>query len=622
MRISIEAQNPTEVEPAVAAVTAVEGCDRQRYETQQITELRQIEESQRTGLLAAWEQLLASDPVGTLFQGPVWCLEWYRAYHERYQPCVLAVTYDDTLVGLVPLAVERATGELVFASGIMSDYRDVLALPQHKQTVIASLLRLYCAGGFSQPLRLGPTLPESNTAALVFAAGSEVPGAYAIPRSHPGWRWWPGGDTQSEFLKKKTIRQAIKHYERQGPVRLERIDTVEAWHEFRHEFFDQHSLRQLYAGRRPSFNSGMKQSFYDSLMLNSPGAVHVVALRVADRIIAAHYGPVHDKVLYWGAPAFDIREAQRSPGLVLLALIIQDAERLGLRGIDLTIGVEEYKRRFSSSSVTLPTVEIHCGRRRYYAQELRDRVVSGAKLLVAKTKRPDAWEQAKEHLDRVGERAQRLRELGIKESCIRVARRAVAAVGERARWLTLTATPATLQPVEPVLAAGEDCSFHTDELRDLLKWDGPSAETARALVVVVRRAPVDLRKGRTLHTLLVDGHLACWGWSYWPQGPERIDVTQTEIEYAPNSVSLYDFHTVPEFRGRRLYQALLTHILHTRFAEGAELAYIMVRDTNVASRKAIERVGFRVVAVDEISRLLGRSRVRHASVGAADGPSA
>jgi CelD/BcsL family acetyltransferase involved in cellulose biosynthesis/ribosomal protein S18 acetylase RimI-like enzyme len=620
MRISIEAQDPREFKPA--AGTAVEGCDRQRYKTQQITELPQIEESRRTGPLAAWEQLLASDPVGTLFQGPVWCLEWYRAYHERYQPCVLAVTYGAALVGLVPLAVERATGELVFASGIMSDYRDVIALPQHKQTVIASLLRFYCAGGFSQPLRLGPMLPESDTAAHVLAAGRDVPGAYAIPRSHPGWRWWPSDGAPSDFVKKKSIRQAIKHYERQGAVRVARIDTVEDWHEFKHEFFDQHSIRQIYAGRRPSFNSGMKQSFYDALMLNSPGAVHVVALRVADRIIAAHYGPVHDRVLYWGAPAFDIREAQRSPGLVLLALIIQNAEQLGLRGIDLTIGVEEYKRRFSSSSVTLPTVEIYCGRRRYYGQVLRDRAVDGAKLLVGKAKGPAAWEQAKGHLDRVGERAQKLREFGIKESCIRMGRRAVTAVGERARWLTLSVTPAALQPVEPALSAGESCSFHTDELRDMLKWDGPSAETARAIAALVRRAPVDMRNGRTLHTLLVAGRLACWGWSYWPQGPELIDVTQTELAYAPNSVSLYDFHTIPEFRGRRLYQALLTHILRTRFAEGAELAYIMVRDTNVASRKAIERVGFRVVAVDEISRLLGRSRIRHAPMGAVGGPSA
>jgi len=128
-----------------------------------------------------------------------------------------------------------------------------------------------------------------------------------------------------------------------------------------------------------------------------------------------------------------------------------------------------------------------------------------------------------------------------------------------------------------------------------------------------------MRKGRSLHTVLVDGRLAGWGWSYWPQGPELIDVTQTELEFAPNSVSLYDFYTIPEFRGRRLYQALLTHILRTRFAEGAERAYIMVQDTNVASLKAIERVGFRLVMVDEINRVFGWKKLRHTKPDATEG---
>ncbi len=124
-----------------------------------------------------------------------------------------------------------------------------------------------------------------------------------------------------------------------------------------------------------------------------------------------------------------------------------------------------------------------------------------------------------------------------------------------------------------------------------------------------------MRKGRKLHTILVDGRLAGWGWSYRPQGPELIDVTQTKLEFAPNSVSLYDFYTIPEFRGRRLYQALLTEIMRTRFAEGAERAYIMVQDTNVASRKAIERVGFRLAMVDDIVRLLRWRKARRIQPG-------
>jgi CelD/BcsL family acetyltransferase involved in cellulose biosynthesis/GNAT superfamily N-acetyltransferase len=575
------------------------------YQTRQLTDLPLLEEALESGLLASWEELLAADPTATLFQGPSWSLTWYRTYFERYQPCVLLVTYGSQLVGLIPLAVERNTNTLVFASSNMSDYRDVIALPQHKKTVVVQLINFYHSFSFQrQPLWLGPNLPESNTATLALEVCKEMRGVYAIPRSHPGWRWWPIDNSAEEFLKKKSVRQAIKHYQRQGGLQLERIETFESWQNFKQEFFDQHSLRQLYVSRPVSFNDRMKQAFYETLIREHSETVHAVALRVAGRIVAAHYGPVRDGVLYWGAPAFDIHEARYSPGLVLLALIIQDAERLGLRGIDLTIGVEEYKRRFSNSCVDLPSVELYGGHGRYYTQVARDAVVNSAKRLIAKSRGQEAWDPTKAQLEKWAARTQRIRELGVTGSLARITRRSLNVVGERTRWLTLIATPADLKPAQPVLAPDETCTFGTDELRDLLRWEGPPSETSREISVRVRNGPDEMRKGRTLHTVLVNGKLACWGWSYWPKGPEIIDVIQDEIAFTPNSVSLYDFYTVPEFRGRRLYQALLTHILHSRFAEGAERAYIMVREKNIASRKAIERVGFRLAGVDKIIRVL------------------
>jgi len=48
---------------------------------QQLTDLPQIEEERQRGPLVAWDELLAADPTGTLFQGQVWCLEWYRTYY-------------------------------------------------------------------------------------------------------------------------------------------------------------------------------------------------------------------------------------------------------------------------------------------------------------------------------------------------------------------------------------------------------------------------------------------------------------------------------------------------------------------------------------------------------------
>ena len=64
---------------------------------------------------------------------------------------------------------------------------------------------------------------------------------------------------------------------------------------------------------------------------------------------------------------------------------------------------------------------------------------------------------------------------------------------------------------------------------------------------------------------------------------------------------MYDFYTLPEFRCKS-YQALLVHILRLRFGQGAKLAYIGVAANNVASRKAIERVGFRLIMINSFYR--------------------
>jgi ribosomal protein S18 acetylase RimI-like enzyme len=93
-----------------------------------------------------------------------------------------------------------------------------------------------------------------------------------------------------------------------------------------------------------------------------------------------------------------------------------------------------------------------------------------------------------------------------------------------------------------------------------------------------------------------------------PTEPAQLTETPgATLEFEPNAASLYDFHVLPEFRGRRLYQALLTDILQKRFAAGATRAYITVLDSNTASRKAIERVGFRLVRRNHYRRLLNRT---------------
>lgn len=51
--------------------------------------------------------------------------------------------------------------------------------------------------------------------------------------------------------------------------------------------------------------------------------------------------------------------------------------------------------------------------------------------------------------------------------------------------------------------------------------------------------------------------------------------------------------TLPEFRGRRICSHALAYTVQTLYAEGVQRIYCVVHDNNIASIKAVERVGFR-----------------------------
>ena len=617
VKVMIEAETLPSV-AATASETTSARTTGATVKTRLVESLRELEaERAATGALAAWEALADSDESANFFQSPAWCMDWYRCYADQFSPLVVVVTSGERLVGLVPLAIENSSKRLVFAGDNMADYRDVLAAEGHREDVVRELLGVYRAGGFQEGFRIGPTQPESETTRIILAlADTSATGVRGILREHPCWRWWPrDAEALKSGVKKKDVRKDLNHFGRQGAVSLRHVTTREDWDEIKQEFYDFHSLRQLQIARGVSFHDPRKRALFDSLFAHRPLAARVSALSVGGRVIAEHFWYVWREVLHWGASSIDIREENRSPGQVLLALLYQDAENAGIRGVDLTLGTGEVKRRFGNECVNLPSVDLYARERNYRARTLRDTAARRAKQLLTRTGKAYNWHQTARLASDLKDAAGRARELGLGRGLKLAARVGAKRVGERTRGLILRVTPQEAVGVEPRLAAGETCEFRRDEIRDLAKWKGTSRETARALALMLQSAPERLRGGRTLHTVLVNGQLAGWGWSYWPTEPAVVTETETTIEFEPQSVSLYDYFVLPEFRGRRLYQALLSRILTERFAEGAERAYIGVLAANRPSLKAIERVGFRVVAVDELTRLLGWKRASRREVG-------
>ena len=98
-----------------------------------------------------------------------------------------------------------------------------------------------------------------------------------------------------------------------------------------------------------------------------------------------------------------------------------------------------------------------------------------------------------------------------------------------------------------------------------------------------------LADGHALFRALVDGELAAYGWS----ASERAHIGGLDLAFAipPGERYLWDFATMPAYRGRGIYPLLLQAILR-RQSDVAEGFWIGHDPSNHGSRRGILKAGF------------------------------
>jgi hypothetical protein len=159
--------------------------------------------------------------------------------------------------------------------------------------------------------------------------------------------------------------------------------------------------------------------------------------------------------------------------------------------------------------------------------------------------------------------------------------------------------PGQLASVQPQL---QDVTFMSRNVAELAA-EIEALDFPRNLRDELRAPQPDLR----LHLIHDANKVASWGFSVRPSGTWPLTETHSVLHVEEGAVCLFAFETLPEFRGRRLYPALLSSILLERFQEGAPAAYIWCAIDNRASYSSIKRVGFVEVGTHRYRRVLGFS---------------
>ncbi len=117
-----------------------------------------------------------------------------------------------------------------------------------------------------------------------------------------------------------------------------------------------------------------------------------------------------------------------------------------------------------------------------------------------------------------------------------------------------------------------------------------------------------LGRGERCFSALHRGRVVSYCW--FSQARVGIEEVGLNVVVQPDEVYLYDAFTLPPWRGRGLYPALLTRMVKEAMEMGCQRAMIFTVEDNLPSRQGIEKAGFELFQRITHYRLLGFSWYR------------
>jgi len=154
---------------------------------------------------------------------------------------------------------------------------------------------------------------------------------------------------------------------------------------------------------------------------------------------------------------------------------------------------------------------------------------------------------------------------------------------------------------------GNAARLNSDDLQELTSFWNPKQ--------VCRNIQERFRRGASIWLVKVDDRLAGYGWTL------RGDTI--EPHYFPlgqDDVHLFDFHVLPEFRGRGLNPLLVTHILSTVATESGGRAFIEAAEWNQAQLASLRKTPFRRLGLARLLTVFGHTLTSWSEKDAAGGP--
>ena len=305
-----------------------------------------------------WRSL--AEARGNPFVTPDWATRWFGHYADQAKPLIVAVRGDAGLRGVLPLAL-RTEGRPRSCGFIGSNLGDVFhpVCPREVEAEIAAAAGSALAARHSDWTAIALEHAEMERPwidELRAAAGKrlrEFPrGTAELPTielaKYGDWEAYLG--SRSSHLRKR-LRQMERKLSDGHELHIRRTESPAELEKDFATFFEVHDRRWADRGSS-SLATDRSRAFlcdFGAAALKR-GWLRLWFLELDGRAVATWYGwRLGERYAFYNA-GFDPELSKLSPGLVLLAKVIESAFAEGARGFDFLLGDESYKSRFADGA--------------------------------------------------------------------------------------------------------------------------------------------------------------------------------------------------------------------------------------------------------------------------------
>lgn len=316
--------------------------------------------------LPAWPELFKRDPDRHVFATPEWNRVWWEEFGGDKDLFVLEMTRAGEAVAIVPLfrRVEGGRSLLQFVGGIdLTDYLGPICAPEDRRPAAAALvswLRSHESGwdeldAHNMPVPLGFAeylVERADTCDFRFALDQEE--TAAILELPGDWETYLSRlDSKERHELKRKRRRLLRDH----PGAVFRTATPETLAADMKTFVDMHRGAEGHKGHfmKPEIATFFHRMAAEFMPL---GWLRLDFLEVEGRAVASTFGFELDGVFYLYNSAYEPEAGRLSPGLMLVAELVERCIERGFERFDFLRGPERYKYQLGSQAVPLHNVRV------------------------------------------------------------------------------------------------------------------------------------------------------------------------------------------------------------------------------------------------------------------------